>query len=118
MNFNLKKPCDNCPFLRSARFTLTTDRCEEIVECVTEQDGTFACHKTVTYDDYSEDVEDYVRGEGEEHCAGVLIMLENMEQPNQMMRVAERCGVYDREKLDMDADVYEDFDEFIEQVGD
>lgn len=53
-------------------------------------------------------------GPNAQHCAGALILLEKMEQPNQMMRWMERIGAYDRTKLDMDAPVFGDTEEFIE----
>lgn len=39
------------------------------------------------------------------HCAGALIFLEKRNRPNQMMRIAERTGSYDRRTLDMKAPV-------------
>jgi hypothetical protein len=41
-------------------------------------------------------------------------MLERCEQPDQMMRIAERLGLYDRTKLDMEnTDVFDDIDSFL-----
>lgn len=37
-----------------------------------------------------------------------------MEQPNQMMRICERVGVYDRRKLDMDSPIFEDDESMLE----
>jgi hypothetical protein len=39
------------------------------------------------------------------HCAGALIFLEKREEPHQMMRICERLGMYDRTKLNMNANV-------------
>lgn len=52
----------------------------------------------------------------EQHCAGAMIILERLERPNQMMRICERLGLYDRRKLKMDAPVFEDFDAFVESM--
>lgn len=52
------------------------------------------------------------------HCAGALILLEKIERPSQMMRIAERLGIYDRFKRDMDAPVYESFERMIEAQED
>lgn len=41
-------------------------------------------------------------------------MLEKMQQPHQMMRIAERLGMYDHTKLNMSAPVYDDVDEMAE----
>ena len=40
-------------------------------------------------------------------------MLEHNQEPNQMMRIMERLGFYDRTKLDMDAPVFKSYDEFV-----
>lgn len=73
-------------------------------------DGGFSCHKTTTQ-----------KGRDNEHkdaqaCAGRLIMLEHAEQPDQMMRICERIGLYDRTKLNMeDTDVFDDIEEFLDE---
>lgn len=116
MLFTLRKPCKNCPFRTDITFHLTVERAEEIAHAVTDGDQTFACHKTTIDVEDDEGESEMVAGDTTQHCGGVLIMLEKMEQPNQMMRIAERIGLYDRTKLDMDAPVFEDTDEFIEQM--
>jgi len=47
------------------------------------------------------------------HCAGALILLEKLEQPSQMMRIAERLRMYDARQLDMDAPVFESFEDMV-----
>ena len=37
-------------------------------------------------------------------------------QPDQMMRISERLGLYDHSKLDMDAPVYDSWEHMIEQT--
>jgi hypothetical protein len=49
--------------------------------------------------------------EKSQHCAGALILLEKLEQPTNSMRVAERLGMYDRRELDMDAPVFDSWEE-------
>jgi len=110
MNFNLKKPCKDCPFLIGRMFPLNRERREEIAEFITTHQGTFPCHKTTEFDDDSE----LVNSDKTEHCAGAAIMLEKMKQPNQMMRWMERIGEYDYTKLAMDSDVFDSADEFID----
>ncbi len=106
MNYNLTKPCDNCPFRADKLFYLRPQRIKEIVNT-----GNFACHKTVDYSNEEPELKDK-----SEHCAGLLIMLEHMEQPHQMMRISERLGVYDRTKLDMSQPVYKDVTDYIERL--
>ena len=98
MNFNKTHPCDNCPFRSDVDFHLLPEMVEEILDAITNQ--TFACHKTTDKPDSEH-----------EHCAGALILLEREENPNQMMRIAERLGMYDRTKLDMQAPVFESPDD-------
>ena len=107
--FSLPTPCANCPFLIEPRFYLDPDRVDEIAESIREG-ATFSCHKTVNYDD-DEPTE---RGSRERQCSGVLITLEREDAPNQMMRIGERIGMYDRTKLNMDANVYDSLDEWRE----
>lgn len=108
MNYKLTHPCDNCPFLRDKPFGLHKARCEEIVHSLLS-DGSFPCHKTIEYDEEGEASHTPTT----QHCAGAMILLEKLERPNQMMRIAERLWMYDRSKLDMEAPVYQDFFAFM-----
>lgn len=109
MNFSLKRPCAKCPFRTDVHPYLPPERADEILTAITVQDATFACHETTEFDEEGE----HCSSSDEQHCAGALILLERMEQPNQMMRIAERIGMYDRTKLHMDAPVYEDDDHML-----
>lgn len=112
MNYDMTKPCAKCPFRTDVPPYLLPERVEEI-EAVLDR-GEFTCHETtvpVEGDDGSTDMED---GPNAQHCAGALILLEKLERPSQMMRICERLGMYDRRKLDMDAPVYESFEEMTE----
>ena len=111
MNFDLTAPCKDCPFRTDITFYLNTERVEEICDSITRRQQTFACHKTTKHDDETGRA---IPHRKEQHCAGALIMLEKMERPNQMIRIAERCNAYDRRKLNMDAPVYDDCDAMIE----
>lgn len=110
MRFQLTKPCGNCPFRTDVRPYLTRRRAEEIGDGITHGDKTFSCHKTNDYDRPDGEVET----PDTQHCAGAMIMLEHMGQPNQMMRIMERIGHYDRTALKMDAPVYTDVGDFID----
>lgn len=95
MNLDMKKPCKDCPFIpgSSTNTTLMPGRLESIVSDL-RADRSFQCHKTLDYE-----------AKKQQHCAGALIFLEREDRPNQLMRVAERFGVYDRHALDMDAEI-------------
>jgi hypothetical protein len=103
VNFKLTAPCKNCPFRTDVDFRLRPERAREICDALLH-DFSFACHKTVDYS--AEDEDGYVPSEGEQHCAGALIFLEQMGRSTQLMRIAERIGSYDRTKLKMDAPVF------------
>lgn len=110
MKFSMKTPCPECPFRSDVKPYLRVERVEEIIEAITDHQQTFACHKTTKFDDYGE----HLSSASEQHCAGALIFLERIKRPNQMMRIMERLGEYDRTRLDMDAPVYEDPDAMID----
>lgn len=97
MKYGLTTPCDQCPFLVSMKRGFTLRRLFLLIG-----EGTFHCHKTGTLD---EENGDFVATENSHHCAGALIFLEKRNQPNQMMRIAERLGLYDASKLDTKAKV-------------
>lgn len=98
MKFDLKKPCAECPFIKGSatNTTLAEGRLDGIVDDI--RDGaTFTCHKTLEKPSREQ-----------QHCGGALIFLEREENPNQMMRIAERMGLYDYTKLDMTADIIDE----------
>ena len=94
MRYKMTKPCVECPFLKGSGFTV-----KQLKE---HASGQFACHKACKVND---DGEFEARNEKTPHCAGALIFLEQAGRPHQMMRIAERLGMYDRTKLDMSANV-------------
>lgn len=49
MNFNLKSPCKDCPFLKTSAY-LSAARIDEIFEYAKSKDLLFPCHKTVDRD--------------------------------------------------------------------
>ena len=117
--YRLTKPCATCPFRTDVRPYLRPDRVDEM-EADLER-GEFSCHKTVRYDSMREDDDgepDFRTRDrrGEAHCAGALILLEKLERPSQMMRIAERLRMYDARRLDMDAPVFDTFDEMREAM--
>lgn len=103
MKFDMVRPCGNCPFVVGQSF-LHKARAREIIRSITVLDQQFPCHKTI---DHDEDGDGVIR-RNSQHCAGAMIFLEQTGRANQMMRIAERLHLYDRDKLDMDSDVYPD----------
>jgi hypothetical protein len=113
MNFNLKRPCKNCPFRNDVGFFMTPERRAQIAEALTTGHQTFACHNTVDYDKWDEAGEYRATG-GESHCAGALIVLakEGVLWENQMLRLAAALRLFNPDILDMDAPVFENMEEF------
>lgn len=102
------KPCADCPFFHEHQFHLNEARKEEIVDSI-RSDKSFHCHKTVKYLD-----DDAYGLDNAEECVGSIILQEKEGRINQMLRIYERIGMYDRSKLDMDAMPYESFDAWID----
>jgi hypothetical protein len=112
VKFDLIRPCPHCPFRTDIRPFLTPKRAREIGDAITRQQLTFTCHETTVLDESDEGgMRD---GPNAQHCAGVLIMLEKFQQPNQLMRWMERIGKYDRRKLEMTAPVFDDAGQFVD----
>lgn len=97
MKYSMTTPCDACPFLNTPNFKrgFTLRRLKEFAS------GEFPCHQTAEADEEG----DYQATEKSVHCAGALIFNEKRDAPNQLMRIMERLGLYDRTKLDMKANV-------------
>ena len=109
MHFQLITPCKNCPFRTDIKAYLKPQRVEEICDSLIYKQQSFPCHKTTKDDDGNT-----CETPNSQHCAGALIFLEKQDRPNQMMRIAERLGLYNRHKLDMDAPVFDDEHEMID----
>ncbi len=99
MRYTMSQPCAKCPFLDtpSMRRGFTLRRLRDFAE-----NGEFPCHQTA---DNDEETGEFVESETSVVCAGMLIFNEKRDTPNQMMRICERIGLYDRRKLDMKANV-------------
>lgn len=108
--FALKRPCGNCPFRTDRVPFLDRERAQDIADSLAA-DASFHCHKTVDYD--SEDGTGEITQESK-HCAGALIVMEHENRPNQMMRIAERIGFYDRTALVMDSPVPKSLDAWVD----
>jgi hypothetical protein len=113
--YKLTKPCATCPFRKDIRPFVRPDRVTEIEKTLVHSE--FHCHNTIDYSNHDVDDEGdgpFDHGPDATHCAGALILLEKLERPSQMMRIAERLGMYDSSKLDMTAPIYDSFKEMFE----
>jgi hypothetical protein len=113
VKYDLTKPCRDCPFLdeKLGMFFSSGDRAQDIADAV--RIGTFPCHKTAVWDEDSDGESVQVIRPATQACAGALIALEHGDEPNQMMRIAERLGFYDPSKLEMDSPSCSDLDEWV-----
>lgn len=99
MHYKLRTPCNQCPFLIGSGFSYA--------QLLRYSSGEFACHKACDLVEIEEGVDEFHQKANNKtpHCAGALIFLEKQDRPHQMMRIAERIGMYDPTKLNMDASV-------------
>jgi len=109
--FGILSPCSNCPFRADIRPYLRKERVREIERSLVR--ASFFCHKTTKHDDVDDESGEYHARGGEAHCAGALILMEKEGRSSQMMRIAERLGLYDHTKLDMKAPVFDTFDAMV-----
>ena len=115
--FDLKRPCENCPFRREPRFH-GLRRAPEIALAL-RQGGNFHCHKTV---DYPDDFDGTITPKSQ-MCAGAMMVLEREDTVfvNQMARISGRLGMlspdFPDDWYDYSIPVYDSFDEFIECVN-
>jgi hypothetical protein len=114
MKMDLRAPCANCPFRSDVVPYLTIERVEEIIAAITDGDASFSCHKHNSFGEDDEGDSMTIEGPDAQHCAGAMILLEKIEQPNQWMRIAERLRIYNRHRLKMNAPVYDSPEEMIE----
>jgi hypothetical protein len=101
--FALKKPCDNCPFLKDGAIELHEGRLEGIIDDITNDDTkVFHCHKTVhnkrTGGDLSDDGE-YTASGHESHCVGAMAYLLKIRRPNVAMRLGMALRMFDPGEL-------------------
>lgn len=86
MDFDLTRPCPECPFTRGG-FKVRASRAREIAGLMLHpQGGTFGCHMTSR--------------PKPKHCAGALVFAEKHETLPQLARIAERLGAYRPDQFD------------------
>jgi hypothetical protein len=116
--YKLRRPCENCPFRTDVPGYLRRERAQEIAEALAKG-AEFACHQTTVSDEeFGGDGSERVATPDSAFCAGALITMERSGQANQIMRVAERLGLYEHEKLDMYAPVHGSLYAFVQHHGD
>lgn len=108
MNFDLVRPCSNCPFRSDAHFGLAPARVRGILGGGERRAwwpaASFPCHKTVQYG-AGRDGRDLIPPTAQQ-CAGVMIILTREGRPNDAMQIGERFGLFDPTRLDMAAPVF------------
>lgn len=104
--FDLKQPCNNCPFRRGVGefFGMHPDRLIEI----TSQTA-FQCHKTIDYSNFDDPKKR--AGDRPQQCAGLMALLRNAGNPNAIMRMGMAFGELDMETLDPRGVAYGSLDE-------
>jgi hypothetical protein len=112
--YSMTTPCANCPFRKDIRPFLRAERVREIERSLIRAE--FPCHKTTEDHEDEEGNPERIVTKDSIHCAGALILLEKEGRSSQMMRIAQRLGLYDPEKLDMGAPIFESFDEMYEAM--
>jgi hypothetical protein len=98
MDYDMRKPCECCPFRRGTAMRLTAGRVREVVGGMLNQNGgEFPCHRTIEHleGDHGEDAGFREKNGKGKHCAGALIFAEKHGVATQMMRICERIGMYD-----------------------
>ena len=112
MNYDLTKPCGNCPFRNDTGrpWWGSGRRAEQVVTGI-RRNGGFPCHKTTSFED--ETGAQVVRDKTQ-MCAGALIMAEHSGFMGQLERIATRLGMYDPSKLDLDSPVWGDAVAYVE----
>lgn len=96
MNFNLTRPCANCPFKREGAIKLHPERLPGIVAGLLANDRDwFKCHKTLHLKP---------RARRDSQCVGAMIYLLKVDAPSVSMRLAAALGMLDFEALRAQAD--------------
>jgi hypothetical protein len=87
--FDLKRPCENCPFRRTGAIELRPGRLAGIVRGLVKNDHEwFHCHKDA-----------YAKRPKNRLCTGAMVYLLKIGQPNLAMRLGAITGMLDYEAL-------------------
>jgi hypothetical protein len=96
----MKRPCNECPFLKDGEgknpVRLVPERVEEVWESTRHNGPSFPCHKTVSFDDDGH----RRRSSNEALCMGaVLAGVKSGEGPHQLGRIHLRISRFTDEQL-------------------
>lgn len=108
MNFDLKKPCKNCPFRKAGAIYLSPGRLEGIVEDLKRHDQhTFQCHKTVHSKrggvwEQNEDTgeTEYIPSGNESACMGAIAYMFRDQDSSVATRLALALGILKTEEIE------------------
>lgn len=110
--YNLVRPCRGCPFRTGPEAVrLSRERAQGIADYLGSNQGDFHCHSTLQEDDDSGET---VVSASSSVCAGALIVLDREGLTTQAMRIGERLGLYDPERLRTDSPVFDTLDAWVE----
>lgn len=111
------KPCKKCPFRTDVPPYLRPERVQQIATDV-QNGAPFWCHETTVPDENDDGGTEMTRGPETSVCAGSIILMEKQETPNQHLRIAERLGMYDRERMHLDSPVHASWYEMQQHFAD
>lgn len=117
--YTLTDPCTHCPFRTDTGQAITAERAADLAEDISTT-STFYCHQTLPRDNDDEaprhdgtpDVERL--GTRTRACAGALIVLEKSHQASAPMRMGQALGLYDPNRLNMDAPTYDTLNAWVQ----
>lgn len=98
-----KIPCGTCPFRTTPDGLrgLGTERAQEIAESLLRGES-FTCHS---------DLDKQERNRNQ--CVGAMLILDKLQQPNQIMQVAGRLGMFSVADLRGRDVVFDNFDDWV-----
>ena len=84
--YRCTEACDDCPFIAPEKLHISPERVDMIKEDL-DNDGNFICHKTAYPEEFGKpDI-------GRRMCWGAWKYLKDTDNPNQIMRLAQRMGI-------------------------
>jgi len=101
--FNLIKPCPNCPFRNDDQaIDLQPGRREQIIEdLLSGKESTFHCHKTVYRDDgRNHDEDGNYHPVDVCHCAGAAAVTRKFGRDTTLVQIATRLGAIEPDHYD------------------
>jgi hypothetical protein len=112
MQFQLTRPCKDCPFRSDIPFYLHPARVVAILEGIFQDEETFTCHNAA-YGRWHRDT--YRPDRNDQHCAGALLLIHREDVGHRMTQIAEQLGLYDPRTLDLHAPVFPTVEAMLER---